>query len=703
MILLKKIKLANFLSHEMTEIVFSDNEKTLLDGISGSGKSSIFDAIIWALYGKGRSDNRAIVKKGRKAGFVVLELIDGEKIYIIKRSASVSGKHTLEVSTQLGNGLPVAIPQSGLREIQAWIDSELIGASWLLFVNSVAYVQGNSESFVSQSAPKRKELLLEIIKADNYNKYYEKARETLSSLENEQNSVETEINVLRGILTPTEERIAGVLEVVTKINKYSIEDKELMAKITDLELKRDMYVNSMKDLVGIVANLKTVTENRNFIEKILLERKQDISEKEKILKIIDKAKENGEKLSKSRKELSQLRELLKESIEARSRFDDFMSKEPIVMYRTIEMARIEDKIKKIQSEPVCPSGDSCPYSGDHLKQIDELKAEVMSINEGINNDLEKKALWEKELSEIPVFVSVNDVLTKINDYEESIKLLEVAERQLNSLKKDLENIEGIEKKIPELEVTLENKQKEINDLEKRKVTAEKTAKPEELLAVDSKLKSEKENHKKIIEELAILSTKIKSIENDENDAKNMREKISILSDDLAVLTDNIKKVSLVKMAFNSKGGIETMVIDYLLPKLEDKINDILSKLSEFRVRLDTQKKSADGESIIEGLFITILNTSNEELPFEAYSGGEKLKISVAISEALATLQKVGFRLFDETFIGLDENSTESFAEVLDGLQKNFGQVLCISHLIQIKELFDKKIILTKNNNTSYVR
>jgi exonuclease SbcC len=157
------------------------------------------------------------------------------------------------------------------------------------------------------------------------------------------------------------------------------------------------------------------------------------------------------------------------------------------------------------------------------------------------------------------------------------------------------------------------------------------------------------------------------------------------------------------MAFNSKGGIETMVIDYLLPKLEDKINDILSKLSEFRVRLDTQKKSADGESIIEGLFITILNTSNEELPFEAYSGGEKLKISVAISEALATLQKVGFRLFDETFIGLDENSTESFAEVLDGLQKNFGQVLCISHLIQIKELFDKKIILTKNNNTSYVR
>jgi DNA repair exonuclease SbcCD ATPase subunit len=129
---------------------------------------------------------------------------------------------------------------------------------------------------------------------------------------------------------------------------------------------------------------------------------------------------------------------------------------------------------------------------------------------------------------------------------------------------------------------------------------------------------------------------------------------------------------------------------------------VLSKLSDFRVRLDTQKKSADGESTIEGLFITILNEMGEEMPFENYSGGEKLKISVSISESLATLQKVGFRLFDETFIGLDENSTESFATVLSRLTKDFSQVLCISHLLQIKELFETHINIKKTKNVSFI-
>ena len=703
MILLKKIKLINFLSHEATEISFSENDKLLLDGASGAGKSSVFDAIIWALYGKGRTDNRTIIKKGKKSGFVVLELIDNDNTYIIKREASSSGKHTLEVSIKKGDDLPTAIPQSGLREIQDWIDSELVGASWLLFINSVAYVQGNADSFVSQTAPKRKELLLEIAKAGDYSKYYEKARETLSMIESKQNDAESKISFLNGIMVPLRARIEETQGLILKLASCSAEDSLSRALITELEIKRDLYVESMKDLLNITVNLKTATVNRDFVEKILIERRQDISEKENIIGVLKKTEKNGEKLLTAKKELEQLRGVLKESIEARSKMDAFMNKEPLVMYRTIELNRIEEKIKKIQSEPTCPSGEACPYSGDHSKQINELNAETQEINKGIEKDLEKKALWEKELQEMPQGISVNDVLTKISEYEDSVKMLEVAERQLDSLKKDLENIEGIEKKIPELEKTLSEKQDLINILEEQKKTAEKTAQPQELVTVNNELASAKERHKIIVEELSAIKIKIAAIDNDEQELKKLNEKVSILKDELHGDENMRKKVELAKMAFSTKGGIETMVIDYLLPKLEDKVNEILSKLSEFRVRLDTQKKGTNGESIIEGLFITILNTSNEELPFESYSGGEKLKISVSISEALATLQKVGFRLFDEAILSLDENSTESFAEVMDGLQKNFGQVLCISHLIQIKELFDKKIVLTKNNNTSYAK
>ena len=74
-----------------------------------------------------------------------------------------------------------------------------------------------------------------------------------------------------------------------------------------------------------------------------------------------------------------------------------------------------------------------------------------------------------------------------------------------------------------------------------------------------------------------------------------------------------------------------------------------------------------------------------------------MKIAVAVSEALASIQKVGFRLFDETFLGLDENSTEGFAKVLESFQAGFNQVLCISHLPKIKDAFDKKFVIIKRS------
>ena len=103
------------------------------------------------------------------------------------------------------------------------------------------------------------------------------------------------------------------------------------------------------------------------------------------------------------------------------------------------------------------------------------------------------------------------------------------------------------------------------------------------------------------------------------------------------------------------------------------------------------------------MFINIFNELGEQFEFGSYSGGEKLKITVAISEALASLQKCGFRIFDELFIGLDEESTEHFAVVMDQLQEKFKQILCISHLRNIKDLFDKKVEIIKINGASKVQ
>ncbi len=192
-----------------------------------------------------------------------------------------------------------------------------------------------------------------------------------------------------------------------------------------------------------------------------------------------------------------------------------------------------------------------------------------------------------------------------------------------------------------------------------------------------------------------VSESLKS-DNEQNKKEIIKIKAKIKKD-----VEMIENLKLLKESF-SQNGLKAMIIDYIIPRLEDKVNDILSKLSDFRISLDTQRDGVSEDTLLEGLFISIFNENGEEFDFDNYSGGEKLKIVVAISEALSEVQNVGFRVLDELFIGLDEESTENFAEVMETLQEKFKQIVCISHLRNIKDMFDKKIIIRKTNGSSVI-
>jgi exonuclease SbcC len=341
-------------------------------------------------------------------------------------------------------------------------------------------------------------------------------------------------------------------------------------------------------------------------------------------------------------------------------------------------------MKTLQEKPPCPAGDKCPYYPMMLNDRVGVTNETERLKDLDTSQVVALAQWASEGSNIPKAVDIEALVKEIGSMEAYLKNLEI-ESQIKLLQEDLKN-----------------KISRVQDIIQKKESAEAAAGKEEITKISAELTARNQDKDASKEAITRATTTLEGIDTTEAEMKAVGERLNTLKGPgMKTIIEKMRKVTLVKNAFGPK-GIETMVIDYILPKLEDRINDVLAKLSDFRVRLDTQRKSADGENVIEGLFITILNEMNEEMPFESYSGGEKLKISVAVSEALATLQHVGFRLFDETFIGLDENSTESFAQVLTDLQKNFSQVFCISHLLQIKELFDKKLFVTKNNNISYV-
>jgi len=337
-----------------------------------------------------------------------------------------------------------------------------------------------------------------------------------------------------------------------------------------------------------------------------------------------------------------------------------------------------------------------------MGQIDFL---TQQITEKTEKSLSEKKLldtWEKEyVSLVPtkdvtkLYAQLKEMKERINDLLKSRELITVYE----TFEKTLTEIQIREGQLKEekakLIVDLSNVDTSIQQLESEFVKSD-----------SNKLNIELSNIRLTIQQLQktrdeassnmTLATKAK------DDIKEASTGLVGLRNGVIRAYEEKESLELLKEALSPR-GIKAVVVDYIVPQLEERINKVLGQMSDFRIKLDTQKPTADEEGVKEGLFITIINDLGVEMPYESYSGGEKIKITIAISEALASLMSdIGFRLMDENIISLDKESTESFVEVLTKLQDKFPQLLAISHLQEVKDIFEKKITIIKNNGISQI-
>ena len=706
MLLLKKLQLNNFISHENSVLEFSEQEKASLEGPSGVGKSSVFDGIIFALYGIGRADNRNLVRKGAKKGFVCLELSRETDTVIITRTVTTNGKHSLEVTIQQADGSRTAHPLSGIRPLQEWIEKELIGASYLLFINSIAYVQGNSDSFVSQSAPKRKELLLEIARGgEDYTKYYEIARQTLSKLESDHSMASGQVLELEGYLRATQARIGDRDVQVKAITTATERLANMVSEIKMLEEKKSSLMAILNNVAEIDKSLTMALEDEKEASDNLAKSREKILDKPRLLKMLEDIPGYEKSIKDTVYKLDQLRQDLAYAEVTIAERNEVFSRKPVINANLIqtEIENAEKKIAKIEAEPVCPSGSACPYSGDHSIQINDIKGQIKGWKETAIREITALTTWISESGKLPPPVDTHSIIAAIGNTENHLANLKTELARYDVIQFDINTIETVEKEIPNLEKTLHVRSCRVGEIRKKKAEAEAAADGRELSRISGELDARRREQAVFNDAIARATMVLETIDRDEAEMKTINNRIISLKNETVEIQEKSRKVGMVKDAFG-RNGVETIVIDYLLSSLEDKINVVLAKLSDFRIKLDTQKKSADGENNIEGFFITVCNEMGEEMPYESYSGGEKVRITFAISEALASLgsKKVGFRLVDEAVLALDENSLESFMTVVQTLLTDFNQVFFISHIQDIKDAFDKKINIVKRNGISTV-
>jgi exonuclease SbcC len=158
-----------------------------------------------------------------------------------------------------------------------------------------------------------------------------------------------------------------------------------------------------------------------------------------------------------------------------------------------------------------------------------------------------------------------------------------------------------------------------------------------------------------------------------------------------------------------KNGVPTMVIESVIPDIQDAANQLLGRLTNgsMHLRFETQRAKVSGEGAIETLDI-IIGDDKGDRDYEMYSGGEAFRVNFAIRIALSRLlaRRAGAQLrtliIDEGFGSQDATGRDRLVEAINAIKSDFECIIVITHIEELKDLFPARIEVTKTENGSTI-
>lgn len=504
---LKSLKLENFRQHEDSFIEFSDGI-TIINGVNGAGKSTILEAITWAIYGtEAARGNKDTIKfnKAKARAKVRVELVFNieNEIFRIERFLDKAELYLGEEE----NKAPIVTTQ---QEVTKYLTDKL-GMTKDEFFNT--YFTGQKElNFLGNQKPlERRKFISKVLN-------YEKIREIQEQVRVDKNSINSEIAGLKlGIANldsiNEEKKLAGVeLEEITKnLNIKQKEFNECSDKLAKIEPEWEKTRGIKEKFDKNTRESQFLTEKSSFIEKnkISLEEKfKNLQEKSKILEENFKYEAEYKETELKIKELEKLQE--KEALK-----QTYLTK--------IESLEKEIQEKQLQQEEVIKSGkekrlivDKIPVIKDEItvlsKQIQDIETKIIS---GIKEKEVLISQKQKEIEKIQNQLAViqekgeegscptcerplKGEFEKVTDnFKDHIRVLE---NEINNLKTELEKLKINSQEKTDLQKKKDEKEKEYADLMNFQGQYEEEKR--RFLIIKNEIESKTQEKTKIQEELA---------------------------------------------------------------------------------------------------------------------------------------------------------------------------------------------------------
>ena len=207
---------------------------------------------------------------------------------------------------------------------------------------------------------------------------------------------------------------------------------------------------------------------------------------------------------------------------------------------------------------------------------------------------------------------------------------------------------------------------------------------------------------------------IQALEIYEKDCKNIRDKISLNSDELQKQTTELRMLE--KNILLSEESIR-LIKNFTLQKFQDTLNyighrateiiNLIPNMSNAVIFFENSKETKSGN--IKNEVNAVINLEGDSaVPIKTLSGGERTSADFAIDLAVGemiedmTQKGVNFFIIDEGFDGLDSISKIQCLEILKSLNTD-KKILMVDHSSEVKEMVYDTIIVKRIGEKSFVQ
>ena len=681
--MIKDIKLHNFISHSDTTLTFNRGI-TIFVGHNGSGKSSIIDAITFALFGDHtRKSNKNLVRRGCQSSSVSLNFSIGAQEYVAYRQIGSSGQSTsakfelISDSNNAANSVNnkrfiISGERKQFGESMSAEIAKIVGMNYKKLRIAGIIQQGELNKIIETQPKEFKELLNGLIGIDKLDLAYQTMNDVINGFRERlrDHNGGFDDKQIESIKKAIDKKVTDLYDAEQLLKQLKNQSNEINTKLFALE-------REIERIEPLILRTRELNAIENALVKYVQEKKDCISSDIVKLERITKESHKSIQIVSGREEIKINLQMVKAEI------DDVQQK---ILHNEGESGRLKGLLecsKRLEIKdgkcPVCASPISTinkVFDLNHIQKEITTKIDDQTnlVAERVKLKKEESCLEEKEkkLNAAENFLATS-YITSIHEIEKLEQELDQKRSSLSKLPKSVTKVEedpmqlGIDDFSKSLAEKITEIREQVKDLKVQGYT-------------DAKL-----NRTRLSNQLLEINTRIGVTQRSVQEAK---ETIDTSKKILAELEDASKYLSMIEnirsSVFNRDGFVALSLRSWALKMISMKASDYAAMFNIGISRIDLKEKIRDIEVQCFG--------RQGEIDMDSLSGGEKVAVALALRLGIANIMgsnKLDFIILDEPTIHLDDQRRKSLVKIIsEAFREGLGpisQTVIITHDAEIFE------------------